>query len=96
MEFRIEHDSMGEIKVPEDKYWGAQTQRSLENFSIGVGKEKMPDEIIYAFGILKKAAAITNYRLNPQKMSAEKLGVISAVCDEVVCGKLNDNFPLVV
>jgi len=67
MEYRIEHDSMGEVKVPADKYWGAQTQRSCQNFQIGVGIEIMPREITQAFGILKKAAAITNNSLNKTK-----------------------------
>ena len=96
MEYRIEHDSMGEMKVPADKYWGAQTQRSHQNFPIGVGIETMPKEIIHAFGILKKAAAIANHSLIPQRMTDEKLEVISTVCDEVISGKLHDNFPLVV
>ena len=96
MEYRIEHDSMGEVKVPADKLWAAQTQRSHENFEIGVGIETMPREIIHAFGVLKKAAAITNHTLRPEKMTEEKLGAISAACDEIMAGKLNDNFPLVV
>lgn len=96
MDYRIEHDSMGEVKVPADKLWAAQTQRSHENFEIGVGIETMPAEIIHAFGILKKAAAITNNKLRNEKMTDEKLGAISAACDEVMEGKLNDNFPLVV
>ena len=96
MEYRIEHDSMGEMKVPADKLWAAQTQRSHENFEIGVGIETMPREIIHAFGVLKKAAAITNHALRPEKMTEEKLGAISAACDEIMAGKLNDNFPLVV
>ncbi|MBQ2254963.1 MAG: class II fumarate hydratase, partial [Clostridia bacterium] len=96
MEYRIEHDSMGEVKVPADKLWAAQTQRSHENFEIGVGIETMPREIIHAFGVLKKAAAITNHSLRPEKMTEEKLGAISAACDEIMAGKLNDNFPLVV
>ena len=96
MEYRIEHDSMGEVKVPADKLWAAQTQRSHENFEIGVGIETMPREIIHAFGVLKKAAAITNHALRPEKMTEEKLGAISAACDEIMAGKLNDNFPLVV
>ena len=96
MEYRIEHDSMGEMKVPVDKLWAAQTQRSHENFEIGVGIETMPAEIIHAFGILKKAAAITNNKLRPEKMTDEKLGAIKEACDEVIAGKLNDNFPLVV
>ena len=96
MEYRIEHDSMGEVRVPADKYWGAQTQRSVENFPIGVGLETMPREITHAFGILKKAAAITNHSLKPEKMTEEKLAAISAACDEVISGQLNDHFPLVV
>ena len=94
--YRIEHDSMGEVRVPADKLWAAQTQRSHENFEIGVGVETMPREIIHAFGILKKAAAITNHALRPEKMTEEKLEAIKAACDEVIEGKLNDNFPLVV
>jgi len=94
--YRIEHDSMGEVKVPADKLWAAQTQRSHENFEIGVGVETMPREIIHAFGILKKAAAITNHALRPEKMTEEKLEAIKTACDEVIEGKLNDNFPLVV
>ena len=96
MEYRIEHDSMGEVKVPANKYWGAQTQRSIENFPIGVGLETMPREITHAFGYLKKAAAMANHSLKPEKMTAEKLEAISASCDEVISGKLNDHFPLVV
>ena len=96
MEYRIEHDSMGEVKVPADRYWAAQTERSHENFRIGVGLETMPREITHAFGILKKAAATANAALRPEKMTAEKLAVISAACDEVIAGKLNDHFPLVV
>ena len=94
--YRIEHDSMGEVKVPADKYWGAQTERSHENFLIGVGIETMPAEIVHAFGILKKAAAIANHALKPEKMTDEKLSVISAACDEVIAGKLMEHFPLVV
>ncbi len=96
MEYRIEHDSMGEVKVPADKLWAAQTQRSHENFEIGVGIETMPREITHAFGILKKAAALANHDLKPEKMTDEKLAAISEACDEVISGKLNDNFPLVV
>ena len=92
MEYRIEKDTMGEVKVPADKYWGAQTERSHENFRIG--GEIMPREITHAFGILKKAAAIANYNLG--KLSENKLKVISEACDEVISGKLNDHFPLVV
>lgn len=87
---------MGDVQVPADKYWGAQTQRSLENFPIGAGKETMPDEIIHAFGILKKAAALANNRVRPEKMTAEKLTTVCSACDEVISGRLNDNFPLVV
>ena len=76
MEYRIEHDSMGEMQVPADKYWGAQTQRSHENFPIGVGIETMPEEIIHAFGILKLAAARANHVLKPEKMTDEKLAAI--------------------
>ncbi len=96
MDYRIEHDSMGEVKVPADKLWAAQTQRSHENFEIGVGIETMPAEIIHAFGVLKKAAAITNNTLRPEKMTKEKIEAIKAACDEIMDGKLNDNFPLVV
>jgi len=96
MEYRIEHDSMGEVKVPADKYWAAQTQRSSENFRIGVGLETMPREITKAFGILKKAAAVANNALKPAKMTDEKLDVISKACDEVIAGELNKHFPLVV
>ena len=96
MDYRIERDSMGEVKVPQDKYWGAQTQRSHENFSIGVGIETMPLEITHAFGILKKAAAMANHALRPEKMTAEKLSAISKACDEVVSGQLDEHFPLVV
>ncbi len=96
MDYRIEHDSMGEVKVPADRFWAAQTQRSHENFEIGVGIETMPAEIIHAFGVLKKAAAITNNNLRPGKMTNEKLEAIKAACDEIMEGKLNDNFPLVV
>ena len=96
MEFRIEHDSMGEMKVPADRLWAAQTQRSHENFEIGVGIETMPAEIINAFGILKKAASIANNALRPEKMTEEKMNAICAACDEVREGKLNGHFPLVV
>ena len=94
--YRIEHDSMGEVKVPADKLWGAQTERSHENFLIGVGIETMPREITKAFGYLKKAAAMANNALKPEKMTKEKLKCISKACEEVISGSLNDNFPLVV
>ena len=96
MEYRIEHDSMGEVRVPADKYWGAQTERSRNNFPIGVGLETMPREIVHAFGILKKAAAMANHALRPEKMTQEKLAAISRAADEVISGALADNFPLVV
>lgn len=91
-EFRIEHDTMGEIKVPADRYWGAQTERSFENFKIG--HEQMPVEIIRAFAILKKAAARANEKLG--MIDTERADVISQVCDEILEGKLDGNFPLVV
>ncbi len=96
MEYRIEHDSMGEVKVPADRLWAAQTERSHENFLIGVGTETMPREITHAFGILKRAAAMANAELKPEKMTAAKLKVITEACDEVISGKLNEHFPLVV
>ena len=92
MEYRIERDSMGEMRVPADRYWGAQTQRSHQNFDIG--GEVMPREITRAFGILKKAAAIVNHRLG--KLDDRRFHAITAACDEVVNGKLYDHFPLVV
>ncbi len=92
MEYRIEKDTMGEIKVPVEKYWGAQTQRSLENFTIG--GHRMPTEVIKAFAILKKAAAITNTELGV--LAADKMELIAKVCDEILAGKLDDEFPLVV
>ncbi len=96
MDYRIEKDSMGEIKVPSDKLWGAQTERSYENFKIGREKEKMPDEIIHAFGILKLAAARANNKLSPKKMTDEKLSLIEAACQEIISGELSEHFPLVV
>ena len=96
MEYRIEHDSMGEMQVPADRLWAAQTQRSHQNFKIGVDIETMPREITHAFGILKKAAALANAELKPEKMTAQKLDAISQACDEVISGALNDHFPLVV
>ena len=92
MEFRIEHDSMGEVQVPADRYWGAQTQRSFENFKIGI--EKIPMEIIRAFAILKKAAAMANNRLG--KLDERRLDLISQACDEILAGKLDGHFPLAV
>ena len=96
MDYRIEHDSMGEVRVPADRYWGAQTQRSCMNFHIGIGQESMPKEIIYAFGILKQAAARANYALNPQKMTEEKLRFIKQAASETASGSLDGHFPLVV
>ena len=96
MKYRIEHDSMGEVCVPADKLWGAQTQRSFENFKIGAGYEPMPKEIIYAFALVKKAAARANHSLKPQKMTDEKLSAISTACDEISSGLLDGHFPLVV
>ena len=94
--YRIEHDSMGEVMVPANVLWAAQTERSHENFKIGVGIETMPREITHAFGILKKAAALANAELKPEKMTKEKLAAITAACDEVISGALNEHFPLVV
>ena len=96
MEYRIEHDSMGEMKVPADRYWGAQTQRSVENFPIGSGRETMPEEIIQAFGLMKHAAALTNRELAAAKMTDEKCEAICRAAAEVAEGKLNGHFPLVV
>ncbi len=93
MEYRIEHDTMGEVKVPADKYWGAQTQRSKMNFKIGP-EASMPHEIIEAFAYLKKAAALTNADLGV--LPKEKAEVIGHVADEILEGKLNGNFPLVI
>ena len=92
--YRIERDSMGEIKVPAERYWGAQTQRSFQNFPIGW--EKMPAQIIHAFAELKKAAAQANHELKPEKMTGEKCAAITAACDEILDGKLPDEFPLAV
>ena len=96
VKYRIEHDSMGDLEVPSDRYWGAQTERSRQNFKIGVGIETMPAEIIHAFGILKKAAAIANHELLPNRMTDEKLDALSRAADEVISGILNEHFPLVV
>jgi fumarate hydratase class II len=92
MNVRIEKDTMGEVKVPADKYWGAQTQRSKENFKIGDGT--MPSEIIRAFGVLKKAAALANKELGV--LPEEKANMIVQVCDEIIQGDLDEHFPLVV
>jgi fumarate hydratase class II len=91
MSFRIEKDTMGEVQVPADKYWGAQTERSRNNFKIGP-EASMPKEIIYAFGYLKKAAAMANQELGA--LDAAKRDLIGKVCDEIIAGKLDDQFPL--
>ncbi|MEA3445479.1 MAG: class II fumarate hydratase [Bacteroidota bacterium] len=93
MKYRIEKDTMGEVKVPAEKYWGAQTQRSIQNFPIGP-VASMPLEIVQAFGYLKKAAAFANCELGV--LSDEKKGFIAQACDEIIAGKLNDQFPLVI
>ena len=92
MTYRTEHDTMGEVKVPSDKYWGAQTQRSKDNFKIG--NNLMPIEIIHAFAILKKAAAYANSECGVLKN--EKAELIAKVCDEILTGSMNSEFPLVV
>ncbi|MBX5438877.1 MAG: class II fumarate hydratase [Thermoflavifilum sp.] len=94
MEYRIEKDTLGEVRVPADVYWGAQTERSLENFPIARDINRMPTEIIRAFAYLKKAAALTNADLGV--LSKEKADLIARVCDEILAGKLDDQFPLVV
>ena len=93
MGYRTETDTMGEVQVPADKYWGAQTQRSLLNFPIGP-PASMPIEIIHAFGYLKKAAAITNHQFG--LLPEDKMKIICQVCDEITAGKLDDQFPLVI
>lgn len=93
MEFRIEKDTMGEVKVPADKYWGAQTERSRNNFKIGP-EASMPKEIIHAFGYLKKAAAQANYELGV--LTKDKCDLIAKACDEIIAGKLDAQFPLVI
>ncbi len=93
MEFRIEKDTLGEVKVPAEKYWGAQTERSRNNFKIGT-PASMPIEIVHAFAVLKKAAALTNVELGV--LEKEKADVIAKVCDEIASGKLDDQFPLVI
>src|SRR5690625_1977795 len=92
MEYRIETDTMGEVQVPAERYWGAQTQRSLTNFRIG--DIRMPREVIHAFALLKKAAAAVNVDL--AGLEEEKARLIAAVCDEILAGELDDEFPLVV
>src|SRR6201991_743244 len=94
MSFRIEKDTMGEVQVPVDAYYGAQTQRSIDNFKIAQDINKMPKEIIKAFAYLKKAAALTNQEAGV--LPAEKAALIGKVCDEILEGKLDAEFPLVV
>ena len=93
-ETRIEKDTMGEIAVPSDRYWGAQTQRSLKYFQAGAGRDTMPRELIKAFGILKKAAAMANVEL--KLLDKERGDMIAQVADEVIAGKLDEHFPLVI
>lgn len=92
MKYRVEHDTMGEVKVPNDKYWGAQTERSFENFKIGC--EKMPKVLIYAFANLKKSLALVNNKLG--KLDDVKKNAIVQACDEIIAGKFDDNFPLAI
>lgn len=94
MDYRIEKDTLGEVKVPADKYWGAQTERSRNNFKIGDEKSRMPIEVVRGFAYLKKAAAHTNHQLGV--LESDKKELISKVCDEILEGKLDDQFPLVV
>ena len=94
MDYRIEKDTMGKVQVPAHVYWGAQTQRSIENFKIARDTNKMPIEIIRAFAFLKKAAAITNFEAGV--LPKEKCDLIGQVCDEILAGKLDEQFPLVV
>ena len=93
MKYRIEKDTIGEVKVPENVYWGPQTERSRQNFKIGTSN-KMPIEIIYGYGYLKKSAALANHELGVLKKSKKDL--IVKVCDEIINGKLDDHFPLVI
>src|SRR5690606_35099661 len=93
MEYRIEKDTMGEVQVPADKYWGAQTERSRNNFKIGPAGS-MPREVVYGFAYLKKAAAYANHELGV--LPIEKRDAIAQVCDEILAGKLDDQFPLVI
>ncbi|PSL00466.1 class II fumarate hydratase [Cecembia rubra] len=94
MSFRIEKDTMGPVEVPAEKYWGAQTQRSINNFKIGGERNRMPIEIIRAFAILKKSAALTNAELGV--LAQEKADIIAKVCDEILAGQHDDQFPLVI
>ena len=92
MAFRIEKDSMGEIQVPDEKYWGAQTERSYENFKIGI--EKMPMEITRAFAMLKRACALANKKFG--KLDDRRVNAITQACEEILAGKLDGNFPLAI
>ena len=94
--YRTEHDSLGKVQVPEGRYWGAQTERSRRNFPIGAGIETMPQEIIRALGIVKKAAALANRELAPERMTEAKCAAICAAADKVISGMLDEHFPLVV
>src|SRR6476469_6785606 len=94
MDYRVEKDTMGEVKVPAEVYWGAQTQRSIENFKIAQDINRMPKPVIYAFAYLKKAAALANNELGV--LPDDKRDAIAEVCDEILTGKLDDQFPLVV
>ena len=92
--YRIEHDSMGEVRVPEDALWGAQTQRSLNNFTIGLPLMRMPDELIVSFAILKQACARANHELNPERMTEHKKELIEDACSRILGGEVWDHFPL--
>ena len=92
MEYRMEHDALGEVPVPADKLWGAQTQRSFQNFRIG--HDRMPEQVIFAFAVLKKAAALANRELG--KLDEARCKIICDVCDEILAGKLSAEFPLFV
>src|SRR5438477_5619040 len=94
MQFRTEKDTLGNVQVPADKYWGAQTQRSIDNFKIAQDINRMPKEIIRAFAYLKKAAALANF--DAGVIPKNKAALIGKVCDEILAGKLDDYFPLVV
>ena len=96
MKYRIEHDSMGDVEVREDRLWGAQTQRSFDNFRIGAGLELMPIEIIRSLSLLKLASAEANAELCPERMTSEKLSAIRSACEKIISGELDEHFPLVV
>ncbi len=96
MDFRTEHDSMGEVLIPADSLWGAQTERSRRNFPIGVGLETMPMELVRALALIKKAAALVNRGVIPERMTGEKCDAICAAADEILAGRHDDQFPLVI